>query len=139
MALSADTNLVFAEGENSIPAGAGVEVFKGSMISVSADSSIGVGYGNPLEAGEVFAGHAMEGCDNTDGAAGDLDITLRDGAPYRLVVTISDVNQENVGATVYASDDATCTLTAGSNSRVGIVLRVTDTDEAEVLFEPFVS
>jgi len=136
MSLSKDTQLTFAAGANSIPAGAGVEVFKGSMISVSADSSIGVGYGNPLVAGEVFAGHAMEGCDNTDGDAGDLDIQLRCGAPYRLVVDLA-ASQESIGVAVYASDDETYTLTAGSNSKVGILIRVRNATQCEVLFQPF--
>lgn len=139
MSLIENKPMTFAQGKNSIPAGAGVEVFHGAMISVSlGDSYVGKGYGRPLEAGETFVGHAMEYVDNTEGSDGDADIELRDGDSYRLVVPLSGVSQNDVGSYVYASSDETLTLTDSGNTLVGVVIRYRGTDEAEVLFVPFI-
>lgn len=135
MALSADTYLTRCVGGNAIPAASDAVVYKGSMISISADSG-DVGYGHALVASEVFAGHAKVGVDNTDGADGAENIEV-DAGRYSLKVTLTGVAASNLNATVYASDDATLTLTAGSNSTVGKVVRYISANTCEVEFRPF--
>lgn len=136
MALSQDTPVELVIGDkNIIPAGAGEVVYEGSMVGES-DGDTGqatAGYGEALVAGDTFVGHAIDGVDNTGGADGDKDIQVRHGI-YRLQVTLTGVAISDVGATVYASDDATLTLTAGSNSTVGKVARYVSANTCVVEF-----
>jgi len=136
MALTEDKVLKLVVGDNAIPAGADAVVFKGSMVGICADSYPGIGYGEALEAGEVFGGHALEAVDNTDGANGDENIQVRAGR-YRLVVDLSGVAVTDVGSDVYASDDETLTLTEGANSFVGVITRYVSSGICEVEFRPF--
>jgi len=137
MALAENTNLPFVVGDNAIPAAADAVGYKGSMISIS-ETSGEEGYGHALVAGELFAGHALDDFDNTDGDDGDINIQVRANR-YRLLVTLTDVAITNIGDNVYASDDGTYTLTAGSNTLVGYVSRYVGADSCEVQFVPFVT
>lgn len=103
-------------------------VYEGAMVGDNAS-----GYGRPLVAADRFLGHALKKVDNTGGAAGDKNIRLRTGI-YRLCCDFA-VAITDVGALVYASDDATLTLTALSNSYVGRVSRYVSATKAEVEFE----
>jgi hypothetical protein len=63
----------------------------------------------------------MEKCDNASGAASaKLIKILRSGVVKNLPVTGLD-NVNDAGATVYASDDDTFTLTASGSSSIGKV------------------
>lgn len=138
MALTEDKYLPFIEGDNAIPAGGDVEVFRNSMISICEDSDPGIGYGNALVAGELFVGHAREAVDNTGGEDGALDIPVRVGR-YRLKVDIAGAVITDEGKEVYASDDGTVTLTVGTNSKVGRITRFVSSGVCEVEFRPFES
>lgn len=137
MALEKDVILSLMGGDNAIPAAADSVSYKNSMISVS-ETSGEEGYGHALVAGELFAGHAREAVDNTDGDDGDLNIPVRAGR-YRLEVELSGVAVSNVGDSVYASDDETLTLTSDSNSLVGVITRYVSSGICEVEFCPFES
>jgi len=104
-------------------------VYEGAMVGDN-----GAGYGRPLVAGDKFVGHARDKVDNSSGAAGDKNIALLSGR-YKLEValvgTITDVGQP-----VYASDDATYTFVAVSNSYVGVVSRYVSATKMEVEFRP---
>lgn len=140
MALSVDTPVIEVvgrgSGRGSIPCGADAVVYEGAMISESdADSGeVTAGYGQPLESGETFVGHAVDGVDATDEDDGALNILLRTGR-YSLVVTLTGVAITDVGAAVYASDDATLTLTASTHTQVGKVARYVSANTAVVDFE----
>jgi len=138
MSLSEDKNYELCSGDNAIGAVEEASGYKGSMISIS-ESSDSQGYGRCLTAGEVFAGHALEAFDNSDGDNGDVDIRLRGSAKYRLQVEISGAVVTDIGSVVYASDDETYTLTEGSNTKVGKITRFVESGVCEVEFEPFVS
>ena len=99
-----------------LPADAAGHPYEGSMCSLKSD-----GYVGTLTAGELFVGHAVEECDNSDGANGAINVKLLDGT-YRLRVTLASVAVTDVGAPVYASDDSALTLTQGENSFVGRVV-----------------
>jgi len=128
--LAADAAVVDVLGDrNSAPIIADDIVYEGAMVGDNAS-----GYGRPLVAGDPFLGHNIEKVDNTGGAAGDKNITLRSGR-YRLKVTLTSVAITDVGKVVYASDDATLTLSQGGNSRVGVVVRYDTTNTCIVEFQ----
>jgi len=137
MALSANTPVTVAAGMpgtfNDIPAAASAHLYEGSMVGLNSS-----GYGRALTAGDLFLGHAAAECDNSSGSNGDLNIRVRQGR-YRLQVTISGVGVDDVGKDVFASDDATLSLTrslSALRSRVGTVVRYVTTNTAIVEFEP---
>lgn len=129
MALSANSPLTFIRGEQSeASVYQAVTIYEGAMLG---DVS---GYARPLTAGDPFRGHAVEYIDNSAGASGALAVTIMRGR-YRLEVTLTGVLITDQGSPVYASDDATLTLTAGANSRVGVVERYVTTNTAIVEFQ----
>lgn len=128
-ALAVDTHLPVEGGEfGAVPAALNTLVYEGAMVGESA------GYGRGLVAGDRFRGHALEQCDNSTGAAGAKFVRVRRGK-YRLVVTITGVAITDVGKTVYASDDATTTLTRSGNTPVGHVERYIGANTALVEFD----
>ncbi|GJM45004.1 MAG: hypothetical protein DHS20C21_18460 [Gemmatimonadota bacterium] len=116
------------------PVRASVHVFEGSAVSSPAD-----GFARPLTAaaGESFRGFAEEGFDNTAvGAAnGDGDSLLRkEGTVILDVVGVTGVG--DIGADVYASDDDTFTLSAGTNNvKIGKVVHFDSGTTVRVRFE----
>ena len=126
--LAVNTPVVVVEGDiNSIPAVATDIVYEGAMVGDNA-----AGYGRPLTAGDKFVGHAISKVDNAAGDAGDLNISLRTGH-YRLEVALVGLITD-IGQPVYASDDATYTFEAASNSYVGIISRYVSATKMEVEF-----
>lgn len=94
----------------------------------------GSGYARPLEAGDVFLGFAERRADNAAGAAGAINVQVRTRG--RVVLPISGLAiTANDRPAVYASDDDTFTLTAGSNSLIGYVSRWVSTGIAVVEFD----
>ena len=132
MALSANTPMRVELGElNDIPAAASAHPYEGSMVGLAS------GYARALTAGDLFLGHAYQEADNTVGtaAAANINVRVRQGR-YCAQVTITAVAVTDVGKEVFASDDATYTLTRGANSRVGRVVRYVTTGTCIVEFEP---
>jgi len=113
---------------NDIPIADNVVVYRGSAIGLLA------GYGRQLVAGDVFVGFAEQKVDNTatGHAAGLKTIPVRKLGTVPL--TISGVAITDVGADVYASDGNTYTLTVGSNSFIGKIVRYVTTNTAMVQF-----
>lgn len=129
MALSADTNLIFETGViNTLPLAASACPYKGSAIGDN-----GSGYARPLVAGDDFRGFADAKSDNSSGSAGAKNVDVIEEG--KLQVTLSGVAITDVGKPVYMSDDATFTLTAGSNSLVGKVARYVTTDTCVIEFK----
>ena len=129
MALTANTPLTFIRGEQSEYPQAAAVVYEGAILGDN-----GSGYARCLVAGDPFVGHSMEYYDNSAGSAGDNKIKRMRGR-YRLEVTLTGVAITDVGKAVYASADDTLTLTAGANSRVGVVERYVTTNTAIVDFQ----
>lgn len=128
MSLAANAPVTQAIGESSVfPVAAAVRPYQGSMLGNLA------GYARPLVAGDVFLGHSQEERNNT-GAAGVLDVEALTGR-YAGQVTITGVAITDVDKDVFASDDATYTLTRGANSLVGKVKRYVTTNTAVVEFD----
>jgi len=129
MTLTANTPLTFIRGEQSEYPQAAAVIYEGAILGDN-----GSGYARCLVAGDPFVGHSMEYYDNSAGSAGDNNIQRLCGS-YRLHVTITGVAITDVGKDVYASADDTYTLTSGSNSRVGVVVRYVRTNIASVEFQ----
>ena len=128
--LAADSPMVQVLGkENAIGIIAADIVYEGAMVGDNA-----AGYGRPLSAGDKFLGHNMFKVDNTTGAAGAKNLTLKTGR-YRHVVDLVGVITD-VGQPVYASDDAVVTFSAAGNSYVGVITRYVSATQMEVEFRP---
>ena len=94
----------------------------------------GSGYFRPLVAADPFAGFAERTVDNSAGAAGAVNVRVKPrGRVILPVVGVTAVTDE--GATVYASDDDTFTLTSTSNSAIGKITRYISGTTVEVYFE----
>lgn len=119
MALSAPVKRTFEIGDlNSLPMKANCKIFQGAAVSLLA-----AGTCNALVATEKFAGFAIDTFDNTGGAASAKDAVMKSNGMIELtVVGLAATTQ--IGVAVYASDDTTFTLTATSNTKIGVIHRV---------------
>lgn len=71
----------------------------------------------PLQAGDAFAGIAVRQEDNRDGVAGDKRAMLE--TRFQMSLDVTGAGAGSAGDLVYASDDATATSTATSNTLIG--------------------
>lgn len=118
MSLTANRNLVDQEGKELSHPVAVAHVYKGALVKHNA-----AGYLAPCaaEAGSNFAGVAIEEVDNSAGAAGDLVCKTAKQGCFELPGT--GFAQSDVGSKVYALDDASVTLTEGTDKKqiVGVI------------------
>lgn len=85
-------------------------VYEGAAVGESTTS----GTGRPLSGGDGFMGFAVRRCDNATGSANDKKIRLMtSGYVANLAVAGLD-NINDLGATVYAIDDDSFTLTSST-------------------------
>jgi hypothetical protein len=125
--LTADSPRVFETGHDEylseIPLTASTKIFAGAAVGLSSSLA------RPLQAADPFGGFCTEYCDSTvatnpaiptPGYALRVKVKSK-GVAKLLVVGVTGVTNE--GATVYASDDATFTLTSTSNTAIGKILR----------------
>lgn len=94
----------------------------------------GSGLARPLVAADPFLGFAERTADNSAGAASALRVRVRTRGQVQLAVT-GAASAADVSETVYASDDDTFTLTAGSNTAIGKVSRWVSGTTCIVAFE----
>ena len=94
-----------------LPVKAGAKVYKGALVGLSG------GYARGLVAGDGFAGIAYEAADNTGGTDGAISVRVFTMGDFEHA--LASAARSNNGAAVYASDDATLTLTSTGNSLVG--------------------
>lgn len=105
-------------------------VYEGAAVGESSSS----GTGRPLVAGDVFLGFCIAKTDNASGSASAKQIRVRQKGTVKLAVTgVSGV--ADVGATVYASDDDTFTLSSTSNTAIGKIVRHVSSTTVMVRFE----
>jgi hypothetical protein len=117
--LAADAPRQYALGDqDDYPVIAADIIYQGAAVGEN-----GSGYARPLEAGDPFLGFAIGPCDNTGGAAGDKSVSVRTRGVVRLTVAGATAVTANDRPLVYASDDATFTLTASTNTPIGRVRR----------------
>jgi len=132
MALTADAILPILEGEYAEhPVLNATKIYEGAVVSITA-----AGYAKGYAGTDtIFAGIAAKQADNSAGAAGAINVKVRRDPHFRQV-TLASVAQSDVGTAVYASDDATFTLTAGSNLLVGVVHEYVTTNTCIVKLMP---
>jgi hypothetical protein len=94
-----------------VPVKANTRIYKGALVGLTS------GYARGLVAGDAFAGIAYEEMDNTGGADGAVSVRVFTLGDFDHA--LASASRANNGAAVYASDDATLTLTASGNSLVG--------------------
>ena len=94
----------------------------------------GAGFSRPLVAGDPFQGFATRKADNAAGAAGAVNVIVRQKGKVQLPIAGLPITSNDRPA-VYASDDDTFTLTATSNSLIGYVSRWVETGVAIVEFD----
>lgn len=94
----------------------------------------GSGLARPLVAADPFLGFAVRKADNELGAASAVNVLVKVRGQIRLTVAGAS-SAADVGETVYAADDATFTLTAGSNTAIGKVSRWVTSTTCIVAFE----
>lgn len=119
MALSANRNVTSQDGKALVhPIGNGLKIYKGALVKHNA-----AGYLAPCagEAGSAFAGVALEESE-VPGSNGAVvsGLVAKEGA---FELTGSGFAQTDVGLAVYAADDATVQLSAGTTSlqKVGFI------------------
>jgi len=113
MALTAnrDVDRYVDQELRALPVKAGAHIYKGAFVGLTG------GYARGLVAADAFAGVAYEEADNAGGADGGLSVRVYTGGDFEHA--LASAGRVNNGAAVYASDDATLTLTASGNSAVG--------------------
>jgi hypothetical protein len=128
--LAQDKPRAFGVGDfNELPVIASDIIFEGAAVGDNAS-----GLARPLVAADPFLGFAKERCDNSAGAASARNVKVFERGKIELDVT-GVASAADVGETVYASDDDTFTLTAGSNSAIGKVVRWVSGTRCVVYFE----
>lgn len=80
----------------------------------------GSGLARPLVAADPFMGFAVEKRDNSAGAASAMKVLVHQKGRVKLAV-VGAADADDFGVSVYASDDATFTLTSTSNTLIGVV------------------
>lgn len=91
-----------------------ITIYKGSGVGSSG------GYARALVAGDEFLGFAEEKVVNA-GASGSVNIQVKKRGYIQVAVTGADVTK--ILDPVYLASDNDFTLTAGANTKVGIVAR----------------
>ena len=117
---------------NELPVIASDIIFRGAAVGDN-----GSGFSRPLQAGDPFRGFALAQADNSSGAAGAVNVEVRERG--KIVLPITSLAIDDVGKDVYASDDDTFTLTQGSNTRIGFVSRFISTGLGVITFSSQVS
>jgi len=129
--LAADAPREYAVGDyEDYPVVASDIIYQGAAVGEN-----GSGYARPLQAGDVFLGFAEGQVDNSSGSAGDKRVRVKTRGVVRLTVVGATAVTANDRPAVYASDDATFTLTVGSNSLIGYLRRWIASTDAMVEFD----
>jgi hypothetical protein len=119
------------EVHEDVPVKAAAVIYEGDAISRAS------GYARQLNTADTnFGGFALRKSDNSAAGAadGDQSVRVRTRGHAQLSV-VGVVGVSDVGSTVYASDGATFTLTAGGNTSIGKVERFVSGTKVIVAFE----
>jgi hypothetical protein len=131
MALSANAEIPhFPDQElRTVPVAASKHVYKGGLVGLAA-----TGYGQPLVAGDPFAGLAYEEMDNSSGSNGDLAVRVYTVGDFEF--TLSGAVIADVGRPVFASADNTLTFVGFGNTYVGVVRDFIATNKIMLRIDP---
>jgi len=130
MALTANTSRAFEQGDrNEFGVSATTVVYEGAAVGLNPAT----GLARPVATGDIFAGFAEAKADNSAGAAGAINVRVKDEG--KVILAISGVAITDIGKAVYATDDNTFTLTQGTGVYVGRISRWISSGIALVSFE----
>jgi hypothetical protein len=115
---------------NDIPVIAADIIYEGAAVGESGSA----GTARPLVAADTFLGFAAAKADNAAGSASAINVRVRERGRVQLAVT-GVVSTADVGATVYADDDDSFTLTSSSNTAIGKIVRWVTSTTVIVAFE----
>ena len=104
-------------------------VYEGAAVGDAA----GAGTARPLVAGDDFLGFAWRKADNLTGVASAINCLIRPFGLVKLSVT-GVTGTTDIGKPVFASDDATFTLTRGTSTEIGVIAQWISTTYALVHF-----
>lgn len=128
--LAANVARPFELGEiQEVPVIASDIIYEGAAVGDNAS-----GLARPLVAADPFLGFAESKADNSAGAASAIKVRVRTRGFVQLSV-VGATSTADVSETVYAADDDTFTLTAGSNTAIGKVARWVTGTTCIVYFE----
>jgi hypothetical protein len=116
---------------NAFPVAAGVKVFQGSLVALSA---AGLAQPGGTASTLTAAGRAEETVDNTGGAAGAVMVTVRRGVFQFRNAAGDAITQADVNKDCFIVDDETVARTNGGNTR-SIAGKVRGVDTAGVWVE----
>lgn len=97
---------------SAVPASAAV-IYAGALVGLTGANA------RQLAAADTFVGMAEEYVDNSGGSAGDKKVKVVAG--HEVKVSVAGSSASTPGTKVYASDSETFTVTAQSNSLVGVL------------------
>jgi len=107
---------------------AAVKIYKGAALMINTAGYVtNAAATNALKA----AGFAVETIDNSGGSAGDLSIVSNIEDVIELD-GLTGLTQADLGKTVYASDNATFTLTASNNIPMGTIVKFLSATKVEL-------
>jgi hypothetical protein len=132
-ALTQDNKLEWKPGnELPYPVAANALIYGGALCALDSTGNLVRGSDT---AGLKFAGVAVDRCDNSLGAAGAVTATVRRRGGFRCAIAAA--TQADVGKAVYAVDDQTVALAAGSTNKVyaGVIAGVIDGTHVWVDFD----
>jgi hypothetical protein len=135
MALSADKQIEYTEGVDlSIPVDDGDKIYAGAIVCVNAAGYAVVGADT---AGLIFMGIAREQADNSSGADGAINVTVRRRGLFKMKLATA-ITIANVGDNVFIADDESVDLAGNVTNDifVGIIASYIDTTHAWVDIEP---
>jgi hypothetical protein len=128
--LAANKSRAYEIGDhNELPMVAADIIYEGAAVGDN-----GSGLARPLVAADPFLGFAVRQADNSAGAASAVNVLVKQRGEIVLAVT-GAASADDVGTTVYASDDDTFTLTSTSNTSIGKVARWVSGTTCVVYFE----
>lgn len=130
MALSQDTPRNYKDigPRAGHPVQASSTIYAGSAVSIDTGGEVG-----PLNTSDAgFLGFAVSKADNSSGSAGDIKADIISEGYVELSVTGLDDNND-IGDTVYATDDNTFTLTASGAIAIGKVFSISDTSTTKCI------
>lgn len=114
---------------------AGEKIHEGALVAVNADG-YAVNAGD--DAGARVVGVASAYADNSNGADGDIDVTVWTGGAHSFAAAFSAA-QANVGDKVFAVDNQTVDLAATTTNDVlvGVIVGVESASQVRVLLTPY--
>ena len=105
-----------------VPSAASKHHYEGCAVFLDA---AGRGTDVKVDANTVFAGIAISEVDNSSGAADALNVEVWGDGDFQLPVTGATLALQ--GTPVYASDNFTFTMTAGTNPPIGTLTKFVST------------